>query len=714
MKAKVMPEDASTELETSTSGVPPKKRASTKGKRKAGKLEGIMIMPLDVLFEIFSFLRPLDILYLSRTTKEFGRVLMNRNNIFIWKAARANIPNYPECFEDMNEAQMARLAFEPHCYVCFKPNCRTVDWVFRVRLCPNDKIQSLVDVIPLLDSLKKGVAILACTKEWSRSRTLAFSEEIASVTAHWATLKNEEEEEAYIQQRTVLKSRVNDHAIICMLWLESQRTDRSNELREARNDRKAAIIKKLAELGWGPEIEKITYTIGEHRLVKQPTRLTPRIWTNIKPEMIKYLEQIKHIRLERERPQVMATRKRTAIEAIRAYKVSLLPWAEVMPEPPDYCQMAPVKAILELPTDIAVDVSSFASVIPQLSSLFAEWRQKLHRHMVLRLFPSQESLATVPVVEPLNPEVVRILPLATTPFECIRCLGDDPFTCEFDTSTSKGRLEPLFYPEALNHPCLTQELSPESGQSDDLKLDKQPGRRRKEWTSTQLRLDLVGSHIMFKIVLFCNVDASCTTVADLDKLDVWLGCPDCAYWWGGPNEAEVPVFGWRNAYKHQVQVHSSEPINWLELSEDQKRQAVTGAPEGSFKAGQHEMSRMPSTTIARWSCVHCMDRTCEGTPQTMVDITKHLLEEHEVTVPQVDVDCHTFAGKKEFAHRESWATFAIQQPPEETANLKLLAQDMAAALNLGYITTNSTCQDHLDNAMEAYWRDHGHATELND
>ena len=38
------------------------------------------------------------------------------------------------------------------------------------------------------------------------------------------------------------------------------------------------IIEKLTELGWGSEIERIPYRddLSHHRLVKQPTRLTPR------------------------------------------------------------------------------------------------------------------------------------------------------------------------------------------------------------------------------------------------------------------------------------------------------------------------------------------------------------------------------------------------------------------------------------------------------
>lgn len=48
-KAKTLPvlnEDANASVQAA-----PKKRATGKGKGKAGKLEGLMIMPMDVLFE---------------------------------------------------------------------------------------------------------------------------------------------------------------------------------------------------------------------------------------------------------------------------------------------------------------------------------------------------------------------------------------------------------------------------------------------------------------------------------------------------------------------------------------------------------------------------------------------------------------------------------------------------------------------------------------
>lgn len=98
-----------------------------------GTLAELMNVPMDVLFEvsrrlypiplpltarqIFGHLRPLDILHLARTTKEFRCLLMNRSASYIWKAARLNVPGLPDCPPDLTEPQWANLAFSQFCHV---------------------------------------------------------------------------------------------------------------------------------------------------------------------------------------------------------------------------------------------------------------------------------------------------------------------------------------------------------------------------------------------------------------------------------------------------------------------------------------------------------------------------------------------------------------------------------------------------------------------
>ncbi|KAG6850403.1 hypothetical protein H0H93_013628 [Arthromyces matolae] len=93
-----------------------------KGKRtvrgRRGQLETVFQLPLDVLFEIFAQLTPLDLLNLSRTSKSLRDILMRRSSQYMWKSARAQVEGLPDCPNDMSEPAYANLVFYPYCQVC--------------------------------------------------------------------------------------------------------------------------------------------------------------------------------------------------------------------------------------------------------------------------------------------------------------------------------------------------------------------------------------------------------------------------------------------------------------------------------------------------------------------------------------------------------------------------------------------------------------------
>ena len=45
-------------------------------------------MPLDILLEIFSLLEPIDLLYLSRVSKDLHDLLTLNDSNFLWKSVR--------------------------------------------------------------------------------------------------------------------------------------------------------------------------------------------------------------------------------------------------------------------------------------------------------------------------------------------------------------------------------------------------------------------------------------------------------------------------------------------------------------------------------------------------------------------------------------------------------------------------------------------------
>ncbi|KAG1729838.1 uncharacterized protein EDB91DRAFT_802349 [Suillus paluster] len=98
-------------------------------KRRKGKLELLPSMNLDILHQISCFLRPVNLLNLSRTTKSSRSSLGMRNSsAFLWREARRQIANFP----DLSEPQYANLVFYPHCHGCGK-GVKSVIWALRIR-----------------------------------------------------------------------------------------------------------------------------------------------------------------------------------------------------------------------------------------------------------------------------------------------------------------------------------------------------------------------------------------------------------------------------------------------------------------------------------------------------------------------------------------------------------------------------------------------------
>jgi hypothetical protein len=113
------------------------------------------------------YLEPLDILRLSRTSKDLRNLLMPKSSEYIWRAARLNIEDLPPPPSDMNEVQYANFMFDKYCqvsHICFIPvwklnrpssekvcgyyPCDNVFWAVRLRAC-----KKCLNQTPLYDSI---------------------------------------------------------------------------------------------------------------------------------------------------------------------------------------------------------------------------------------------------------------------------------------------------------------------------------------------------------------------------------------------------------------------------------------------------------------------------------------------------------------------------------------------------------------------------------
>ncbi|KAL0581939.1 hypothetical protein V5O48_000169 [Marasmius crinis-equi] len=97
-------------------------------------------LPIEIVFEIFTYLEPKDILHLSRTTKPLRNILLSKDSRPIWRVAfhnfnhlaRQEAPVPPLPF-DLNEPQYAKLLFDRSCEVCFEGETDNVGWACRFR-----------------------------------------------------------------------------------------------------------------------------------------------------------------------------------------------------------------------------------------------------------------------------------------------------------------------------------------------------------------------------------------------------------------------------------------------------------------------------------------------------------------------------------------------------------------------------------------------------
>ncbi|KAJ7459071.1 hypothetical protein B0H11DRAFT_2060302 [Mycena galericulata] len=400
-------------------------------------------------------------------------------------------------------------------------------------------------------------------------------------------MKDFQEQTKFVEERTELVKALREHTKLCEAWSEGNAANRSTELADLKEERFNAIIAKLTDLGWGEELSRILPmdSLKSHKLVKQPQALTERTWNSIKPDMIRYMEEMQTKRFAREHAALLAARKVTATKVLRTFKHSLLPWTDVMPNATSFYDFPAIKAILQAAPEVNVDEWTFESILPDFPEMIATWRAGLLRKLLL--LRKNGGLENSDVEDAGS---TARLKLATSVYRCLSCDDDD-----LKASLRRGLRQfelpcrPLYYPRVLSHPCLT--LPPDYGQ----RLLFKENFRDTAWRSHVLAVDKHTAGIVEKVVTACGLDPAKTTAEDMDAADTRLACLACAkrgppelslgtdpagkndatYRTGEKVQAMVQAYSWRNAVRHDGDIHAMwddgeiqrQPTAWYMLNE---------------------------------------------------------------------------------------------------------------------------------------------------
>ncbi|KAF8171113.1 hypothetical protein BJ912DRAFT_1066319 [Pholiota molesta] len=373
------------------------------GRAKLGLLPSV---PLDVLFEIFSHLAPLDLLRLSRTTKELRRLLLNRSSTFVWKAALSTVEGLPACPEDMSLPCWTNLIFDHHCQNCLAKNVKKCDFALRVRYCKkcaNDKLlqqsafepnnslhQIILKAVPFSNWNMGNRVEKRCTVA-DRDRLLDEIEVVIESEDRNAIADFVAKKCAEIDARLA-------HAQTCKTWMNDLLRSRERELADCRKSRAEAIRAKLIGLGYQAELDFLDelkagvcainpwpriVKFEDHPLVKPAKPLTEKTWAAMKDEMIKYITEASGLR--KENMHCIAIRTRTAL-VYTAYvswrrkpeNLSRYPADVPMPNLADVLDFPPIKGMVHARTERELDMDRVVSCLARsLHDEIEEWREDI-------------------------------------------------------------------------------------------------------------------------------------------------------------------------------------------------------------------------------------------------------------------------------------------------------------------------------------------------
>ncbi|KDQ59041.1 hypothetical protein JAAARDRAFT_206027 [Jaapia argillacea MUCL 33604] len=535
-------------------------------------------MPLEINFMIFRCLQLRDLLHLCWTSKAIRDELMRRSSSWIWKIAHANVENLPECPSGMNEAQFAHLLYHPYCHYCGIKKVQNVFWVHYVRCCMECRPTHFTygddfsrDVSDLLVKLLPSIEVTHHSTPHARGKERIYSRQAIGKFIDGYNAIPSDGRAMYLLRHSQRLASTIDHAQQCQKWMNKTESDRFHVLEAIRKRRMSEVRERLKELGWEEELKEMDmwskWTLHRNRSAWQARELTPRIWANIEPKLIEFMQNFKKKRLEREHFYVFEQRWRIVEKILLEFALTRPP-TDILPRIDDLLVLPEVKEIVERPDEDMVARDDFAELALRLPEISQTWLQA-NKVAVLSLMPNKGGDEDTAVGE-------DTLTLATTYFCCGQCRT------------------PISYPRILGHGCCCKDSS---------------------WTLREgTTFDITASNIASHLVSLCGSSPLTMTASEMDTMDPRLSCGACE------SKRGRKVMDWRSAVNHHLGHYPPVKLeNWSVLNEPDT--AKSRNEEESEKALKYVMK----TWNMAWGCTRCLKVL-----STRAELSLHLDERHKV------------------------------------------------------------------------------------
>ncbi|KII83316.1 hypothetical protein PLICRDRAFT_47362 [Plicaturopsis crispa FD-325 SS-3] len=286
-----------------TEATAPQKTPVLMGMRGEYAAGGFLDMPVEILFEIFGWARPEDLLSLTRTSKPLRSILRNRRTaLSTWKSAFArHYPDMPACPPGMDEPRYARFMCSRECHgecegLAGEGETRAF-WYLRVRYCQPclDKrvINRIDSKAPYYHCVPIEYVFPAASAPYRRPQYLLG--DVESFNRQLDELPPGEERDAFIEREEERMRGLHEHVAKCMKWEREQNMKHHAELARIRERRFDGIVQRIVDLGYGDELDRMEseefrslVRVDDH---SREQELTDREWDRIELDIVGYLKR---------------------------------------------------------------------------------------------------------------------------------------------------------------------------------------------------------------------------------------------------------------------------------------------------------------------------------------------------------------------------------------------------------------------------------------
>lgn len=558
---------------------------ATKGSsRKKKTLSLIVTMPIDILFEIFVLLEPEDLLYLSRASKAFRKVLLSDNAVSVWKAARVNRGGVPDCMPGMSEVSWASLLFGgSQCCVCGTKGIKRVDFGIRRRVCTSCLKKNLVykpnflSKFPDFDPIIMDLIPFTNIGGWAHGHTSGskffWSDDVLQMAAQLGMYQKDvhmfkpgakKRLEDFKQSRERCVDSVVNHAVVCKAWVAEDDKRRLLAVTKLRSQNKELIKARLVHLGH--DAHEVAYMFN-HPVYSLSKELTDARWKRLLPRLERNLSELKEqYRLENQRNASSRRRmdlRQVYSDCVRQLRRNLRPSAESFLKLRDVAEFINSPPSANRESDIRA-CRAFADKFPEF---YTGYIHQTKLELTQLLYPStgvsQDTLALQD--QSINAPNEALLQLATSIFQCI---PSRPF--------------PLIAWDKVQYHNCTSHLS-------------YVGMVATQTTACTFSISQPGVTAARSLLSLVGLDDKTTTATTLDQLQYHFFCSNCP-----PKPEDGGSFrmamDWRRSVIHYVQEsHKSHTEPRWELLSAAQLEVIRGPHPPEY----------PRAADLVWCCNRC-------------------------------------------------------------------------------------------------------------